>query len=123
MDVVIADALQQWVSLECEVAPGSIPTPAIQWNKTDTGGTNPEVLTKDFTDNRVCFIDNGRLLILETTTDAVNGTEYYCFVTNKQKFQTVRGPITYTLNPGEPLPLPCGNEDSSFIISSDQLPR
>ena len=103
VDVVIADPTQQWVSLECEVVLGSTPTPAIQWIRTDTGSANPETLTEDFTDNTVRFVDGGRWLILETTAEAVNGKEYYCQVTNKERFQTVRGPITYTFNPGEPL--------------------
>ena len=105
VDVIIADPATnlQWVSLECEVVPGSTPTPHIQWIRTDTGGDIPEILTEDFVSNTVRFIDGGQWLILETTEAAVIGKEYYCQVTNKQIFQTVRGPITYTLNPGEPL--------------------
>ena len=124
VDVIIADPTQQWVSLECEVVPGSTPTPAIQWNRTDTGGANPETLTEDFTDNTVRFVDGGRWLVLETIAEAVNGKEYYCQVTNKQRFQTVRGPITYTLNPGEPLSssVVMRTPDLYIYLSSDQFP-
>ena len=113
VDVIMAPP-QQWVSLECEVVPGSTPTPAIQWNRTDTGGGNPVTLTEDFGTNTVRFVDGGRWLILETIADAVNGKEYYCQVTNKQRFQTVRGPITYTLNFGEPL-------SSSVVMRTSDL--
>ena len=99
--MIISDPTQQWVSLECEVVPGSIPTPAIQWNRADTGGANPQVLTEDFIANTVRFVGGGRWLILETTAEAVDGKEYFCEVTNKQIFQTIRSPITYILNPGE----------------------
>ncbi|CAI8037885.1 Contactin-5 [Geodia barretti] len=114
VDVIVADVATnlQWVSLECEVVPGSTPTPEIQWIRTDTDGENLEVLTEDFDQNTVRFIDGGQWLILETTEAAVTGKVYYCQVTNKQRFQTVRGPITYTLNPGEPLSSLCGNEVS-----------
>ena len=114
VDVIVADVATnlQWVSLECEVVPGSTPTPEIQWIRTDTDGENLEVLTEDFDQNTVRFLDGGQWLILETTEAAVTGKVYYCQVTNKQRFQTVRGPITYTLNPGEPLSSLCGNEVS-----------
>ena len=114
MDVIIAVVATnlQWVSLECEVVPGSTPTPEIQWIRTDTDGENLEILTEDVDLNTVRFIDGGQWLILETTEAAVTGKVYYCQVTNKQRFQTVRGPITYTLNPGEPLSSLCGNEVS-----------
>ena len=126
VDVILADPAVnlQWVSLECEVMPGSTPTPDVQWIRTDTGGGNPEVLIEDFMSNTVRFIDGGEWLILETTEAAVSGKEYYCQVTNKQRFQTVRGPITYTLNPGEPLSLMCTNEVSLYIpLYSHQIPR
>ena len=114
MDVIIAAVATnlQWVSLECEVVPDSTPTPDIQWIRTDTDGENLEILTEDVDQNTVRFIDGGQWLILETTEAAVTGKEYYCQVTNKQRFQIVRGPITYTLNPGEPLSSLCGNEVS-----------
>ena len=114
VDVIIADVATnlQWVSLECEVVPFSTPTPEIQWIRTDTDGENLEVLTEDFDQNTVRFIDGGQWLILETTEAAVTGKVYYCQVTNKQRFQTVRGPITYTLNPGESLSSLCCNEVS-----------
>ena len=126
VDVILADAAVnlQWVSLECEVMPGSTPTPDIQWIRTDTGGGNPEVLIEDFISITVRFIDGGQWLIQETAMAAVSGKEYYCQVTNKQRFQTVRGPITYTLNPGEPLSLMCGNEVSLYTpLYSHQIPR
>ena len=114
VDVIVADVATnlQWVSLECEVVPGSTPTPEIQWIRTDTDGENLEVLTEDFDQNTVRFLDGGQWLILETTEAAVTGKVYYCQVTNKQRFQTVRGPITYTLNPGESLSSLCCNEVS-----------
>ena len=101
VDVIISDPTQQWVSLECEVTPGSIPTPVIKWNRADTGGANPQVLTEDFVANKVRFVEGGRWLILETTAEAVDGKEYYCEVTNKQIFQTIRSPITYTFHSGK----------------------
>ena len=99
----------QWVALQCEIVPDSTPTPAIQWRRRPVG-SDPEtvpgdILVEDFSSYTVRFVDGGEWLILETVESAITGLEYFCEVTNKQMFQTVRGPLTYTLNPGGPLSL------------------
>ena len=91
----------QWVALECALKPGSTPRPVIQWVRRDTGSGTETVLEEDINSNSIRFIDDGQWLILETTADAVNGQEYYCQVTNKERFQMARGPKLYTLNAGE----------------------
>ena len=97
-----AGGRQQWVALECALNPGSTPKPIIEWVQRDGGAGGTEtVLVEDFTANSFRFIDDGQWLILETTSDAVTGKEYFCRVTNKERFQTARGPTTYTLNAGE----------------------
>ena len=102
--VIVAEAggRQQWVALECTLNPGSIPKPIIEWVQRDGGaGGSETVLEEDFNANRFRFTDNGQWLVLETTSDAVTGKEYFCRVTNRERFQTARGPTTYTLNAGE----------------------
>ena len=99
----------QWVALQCEMVPDSTPTPAIQWRRRPVG-SDPEmvpgdILAEDFTSNTIHFVDGGKWLILETDESAITDLEYFCEVTNKRRFQTVRGPLTYTLNPGGPLSL------------------
>ena len=103
VDVIIAtDERQQWVALECALNPGSTPTPIIEWVQRDGGvGGTETVLVEDFTANTVRFLDDGQWLILETTSDAVTDKEYFCNVTNKERFQFARGPTTYTLSEGE----------------------
>ena len=99
----------QWVALQCEIVEGSTPTPAIQWRRrpvwSDPEIVPGDILAEDFTSNTIRFVDEGEWLILETDESAITGLEYFCEVTNKQRFQTVRGPLTYTLNPGGPLSL------------------
>jgi hypothetical protein len=98
VNVIVAEAggRQQWVALECALNPGSTPKPIIEWVQRDGGAET--VLGEDFNANRFRFIDDGQWLILETTSDAVTGKEYFCRVTNRERFQTARGPTTYTLN-------------------------
>ena len=97
-----AGGRRQWVALECALNSGSTPKPIIEWVQRDGGAGGTEtVLEEDFTANRFRFIDDGQWLILETTSDAVTGKEYFCRVTNRERFQTARGPTTYTLNAGE----------------------
>ena len=110
VDVIqVAGGNLQWVALQCEIVEGSTPTPAIQWRRKPVGsdpGTVPgDILAEDFTSNTIHFVDRGEWLILETDESAITGLEYFCEVTNKQRFQTVRGSLTYTLNPGGPLSL------------------
>ena len=99
----------QWVALQCELVPGSTPTPNIQWRRRQAGSdpdTVPgDILMEDFTSNTIRFVDGGEWLILETDESAITNQEYFCEVTNKLRFQTVRGPLIYTLTPGEPLSL------------------
>ena len=106
---VVPDGNLQWVALQCEIVPDSTPTPAIRWRRRPVG-SDPEtvpgdILAEDFTSNTIRFVDGGEWLILETDESAITGLEYFCEVTNKQRFQTVRGPLIYTLNPGGPLSL------------------
>ena len=110
VDVIqVAGGNLQWVALQCEIVEGSTPTPAIQWRKRPVG-SDPEtvpgdLLVEDFISNTIRFVDGGEWLILETDELAITGLEYFCEVTNKWRFQTVRGPLTYTLNPGGPFSL------------------
>ena len=110
VDVIqLAGGNLQWVALQCEIVPDSTPTPAIQWRRRPVG-SDPEavpgdILAEDFTSNTIRFVDGKEWLILETDESAITGLEYFCEVTNKQRFQTVRGPLIYTLNPGGPLSL------------------
>ena len=103
VDVIVAtNSRQQWVALECAINPGSTPTPIIEWVQRDGGvGGTETILEEDFTANTVRFLDDGQWLILETTSDAVTDKVYFCRVTNKEQFQTARGPKSYTLNTGE----------------------
>ena len=101
VDVVVSDGeAQRWVALNCTLNPDSTPPPNIEWVQRDTGG-GEMVLNEDTTLNRVRFIDDKQWVILETTPDVVNGKEYFCRVTNKERFQRVRGPLLYALNAGE----------------------
>ena len=101
VDVIQSGAELQWVALECGVVEGSTPTPAIEWIRRDVGEESGETLEEDFVEDKVRFLDGGQWLIMETEASAITGKEYYCQVTNKLGFQTVRGPLIYTLNPGE----------------------
>ena len=105
VDVIVASDESQWVALNCTLNPGSTPPPDIEWVQRDTGGGGETVLNEDFIQNRVRFTDDKQWLILETTSDAVNGKEYFCRVTNKERFQRVRGPLLYALNAGESISL------------------
>ena len=101
-DVIVAVGNSlQWAALECALKNGSTPTPVIQWVQHDVTSGAETVLTEDFDRNTIRFIDDGQWLILETTADAVTDQEYYCQVTNKERFQMARGPKLYTLNAGE----------------------
>ena len=91
----------QWVALECALNEGSTPPPEIEWVQRDTVADTEDVLVEDFVDSRIRFIDDKQWLILETLTSVITDKEYFCRVTNKERFQTARGPITYTLNTGE----------------------
>ena len=102
VDVIVSDGeAQRWVALNCTLNPDSTPPPEIEWVQRDTGGGGEMVLNEDTTLNRVSFIDDKQWLILETIEANVNGKEYFCRVTNKERFQRVRGPLLYALNPGE----------------------
>ena len=95
----------QFVGLQCELVPGYTPTPAIRWIRRTVGAETGDALEENFVTNTIRFVDDGEWLILETDSDAVTGVEYYCEVTNAERFRTVRGPLTYSLTPGEPLSL------------------
>ena len=103
--IVTAGDAQRWVALNCTLNPDSTPPPEIEWVQRNTGGGGETVLDEDTSQNRVRFIDDKQWLILETTSDAVNGKEYFCRVTNKERFQIVRGPLLYELNAGESISL------------------
>ena len=109
VDVIqVAGGNLQWVALQCDIVEGSTPTPAIQWRRRPVGSdpeTEGDILAEDFTSDTIRFVDGGEWLILETDESAITGLEYFCEVTNKQRFQTVRGPLIYTLNSGGPLSL------------------
>ena len=91
------------MALECALNEGSTPPPAIEWVQVDTTNNVETVLVEDLVDNRVRFIDNKQWVILETITNVIQDKEYFCQVTNKERFQTARGPITYVLNAGQSL--------------------
>ena len=102
-DVIDGDDSQQYVALECALNEGSTPPPAIEWVQVDTTSNVETVLVEDLVDNLVRFIDNKQWVILETITNVIQNKEYFCQVTNKERFQTARGPITYVLNAGQSL--------------------
>ena len=113
---VIDDGMQQYVALECALNEGSTPPPAIEWVQVDTTNNVETVLVEDLVDNRVRFIDNKQWVILETITNVIQDKEYFCQVTNKERFQTARGPITYVLNAGESLHTT--NRDLAYVMCS-----
>ena len=103
MDVIvsIANDRPQWVSLECAINPGSFPKPIIEWVRHTAG--NPEdvvMVVEEDEPNAIRFVDDGRYLILETTSDAITDKEYYCRVTNPE-FTAGRAPTTYTFSTGQ----------------------
>ena len=89
----------QWVSLECAIKPGSFPKPIIEWIR-QTDGEPDEAVVEDLVLNTIHFVDDGRYLILETTSDAITDKAYYCRVTNPE-FTAGRAPTTYTFNNGQ----------------------
>ena len=92
---------QQWVALECALNEGSNPEPDIVWFQRDSGTGDVTALAEDTAENTVLFVDDKRWLILITTSDAITDKEYYCNVTNKNGFQSARGPTVYVLRAGE----------------------
>ena len=108
----------QFVGLQCELVPGSTPTPAIRWIRRTVGAETGDALEENFVTNSIRFVDDGEWLILETDSDTVTGVEYYCEVTNAERFRTVRGPLTYSLTPGEPLSLTHLIETSALLTHS-----
>ena len=101
MDVIEATNVRpQWVSLECAIKPGSFPKPIIEWVKNTAGDPEDgDVVEEDSFLNTLRFVDDGRYLILETTSDAITDKVYYCRVTNPE-FTAGRAPTTYTFNIG-----------------------
>ena len=104
VDVIVAtNDRPQWVSLECAINPGSFPNPIIEWVRHTAGDPEDVVMvvveeTSPLANTRR-FVDDGRYLILETTSDAITDKEYYCRVTNPE-FTAGRAPTTYTFNIG-----------------------
>ena len=95
VDVIEAtNDIPQYVSLECAIKPGSFPKPVIEWVQSDP----EEVVMEDVVLNTVRFVNDGRYLILEITSD-VTDKEYYCRATNSE-FTAERDPITYTFRTG-----------------------
>ena len=93
----------QWVSLECAINPGSFPKPITEWVRHTAGDPEDGVMvvveeTSPLNNTRR-FVDDGRYLILETTSDAITDKAYYCRVTNPE-FTAGRAPTTYTFNIG-----------------------
>ena len=96
MDVIEAtNDIPQYVSLECAIKPDSFPKPIIEWVQSDP----EEVVVEDLVLHTVRFVDDGRYLILETTSDVIDKA-YYCRVTNPE-FTPERDPITYTFRTGQ----------------------
>ena len=93
------------MSLECAINPGSFPKPIIEWVR-HTAGNDPgdEEVVEENEPNIVRFVDDGRYLILETTSEAIADKAYYCRVTNSE-FEAGRAPTTYTFNIGQSLNL------------------
>ena len=119
MEVIVATSGNlQFVGLQCELVPGSTPTPAIRWIRRTVGAETGDALEENFVTNSIRFVDDGEWLILETDSDTVTGGGYYCEVTNAERFRTVRGPLTYSLTPGEHLSLPHLIETSALITHS-----
>ena len=101
VDVIVSITnMRQWVSLECAINPGSFPKPIIEWVRHTDGGdpADGEVVEED-EPNTVRFVDDGRYLIMETTSEAITDKAYYCRVTNSE-FTAGRAPTTYTFNIG-----------------------
>ena len=101
MDVIVSNDRRQWVSLECAINPGSFPKPIIEWVRHTAGDPEDVVMiVEEDEPNTIRFVDDGRYLILETTSDAITDKEYYCRVTNPE-FTAGRAPTTYTFNIGQ----------------------
>ena len=99
--IVSITNMRQWVSLECAINPGSFPKPIIEWVRHTAGDPEGVVMVVEEDEpNIVRFVDDGRYLILETTSDAITDKEYYCRVTNPE-FTAGRAPTTYTFNIGQ----------------------
>ena len=91
---------RQWVSLECAINPGSFPKPIIEWVRHTAGDPEDVVMVVEEDEpNTIRFVDDGRYLILETTSDAITDKEYYCRVTNPE-FTAGNASTTYTFNIG-----------------------
>ena len=91
MNVNITTGSQAAVAIECRVRDIN-PPPIIRWSD-----GNGNLLTEISASNRLCFLHNGRyLLINQLTTDQVS-TTYSCEVTNARLHETVHSPTTYAL--------------------------
>ena len=100
IDVIVSITnMRQWVSLECAINPGSFPKPNIEWVRHTAGDPEDEEVVEEDEPNTVRFVDDGRYLILETTSEAITDKAYYCRVTNSE-FEAGRAPTTYTFNTG-----------------------
>ena len=104
MDVIVSITnMRQWMSLECAINPGSFPKPIIEWVRHTAGDPEDVVMVVEEDEpNTIRFVDDGRFLILETTSEAITDKEYYYRVTNPE-FTAGRAPTTYTFNIGQSL--------------------
>ena len=90
VNVNVTTGIQAAVAIECRVRDAN-PPPLIRWR--DLNGP----LTKVTASNRLCFLDNGRYLLINQLTTAQVSTTYSCEVTNARLHETIRSPTIFTL--------------------------
>ena len=78
------------VAIECRVRDAN-PPPVIRWR--DGSG----LLTEDWRNNRLRFLDNGHYLLIRELTTAQLNTTYQCEVTNALLNELRTSPTTYVL--------------------------
>ena len=99
--IVSITNMRQWVSLEYAINPGSFPKPIIECVRHTAGDPEDVVMVVEEDEpNTIRLVDDGRYLILETTSDAITDKEYYCRVTNPE-FTAGRAPTTHIFNVGQ----------------------
>ena len=88
--VNVTTGSQAAVAIECRVRDAN-PPPVIRWRN----AIGP--LTEVVADNRLCFLHNGRYLLINQLTNAQISTTYSCEVTNARLHETTSSPTTYAL--------------------------
>ena len=90
VNVNVTTGSQAALAIECHVRDAN-PPPVIRWR--DANG----LLTEDWRNNRLRFLDKGRYLLIRGLTTAQLNTTYQCEVTNALLNQLRTSPTTYAL--------------------------